>query len=169
MARKLNYLPMDWHEKKEVKKGDIGEELVKQYLETKKFILYKPISNGSHKIDYFCHSGNEKKVICAEVKTKRRMAMKPKTGFNLSSYNHYLDMKTKHNIDTFVFFVDDFEKKIYGQWLSKLTEFEIINDVIVFPLLQMKVIRDLKELEIQQISEYSTVNYSYDNVKPFFD
>ena len=36
-----------------------------------KWVVYKPVTEGSHKIDYFAHSGIDKKVISCEVKTKK--------------------------------------------------------------------------------------------------
>jgi hypothetical protein len=158
----------DWQEKKEVKKGNIGEKIVQDFLEQNNFILYKPVTNGAHKIDYFAHSGQNKSVICCEVKTKARMAWKCKTGFNISCYNHYNELKIKHNINTFIFFVDDFEKCVYGQWLHLLNNPEYIKDSIVWPLNQMKLIRKLNEYEINEILIYSQRKYDYSNVIPFY-
>lgn len=162
---------MDWHEKKEVKKGDIGEEIVKEFLEKNDFILYRPVTNGAHKIDYFAHSGKGKRVICCEVKAKRRMARFPLTGFNVSNYTHYKEMYEKHKIDTFVFFVDDFEGWVYGQWLNILGEGKIIKgrqDVIVWPLSSMKKIKQIDADILKDLSKYTTEKYDYSNTPKFF-
>jgi len=158
----------NWSEKKEVKKGDLGEDMVKEFLHKKGFVLYKPITNGSHKVDYFCHSGNEKKVICAEAKTKRRMAVRPATGFNINCHEHYAELLKKYNIKTFVFFIDDFERCIYGQWLHLLGNGQKYGNVIVWPLDKMKLIRDLTQHEINKISEFSTIKYDYTNTIKYF-
>lgn len=158
----------DWENRKEVKKGNIGEDIVMNYLHSNGFVLYKPITDGSHKIDYFCHSGKDKQVICAEAKTKRRMALRPATGFNIDSYNHYIEMKSKHNINTFIFFIDDFEKCVYGQWLHLLGDGIKIKEVIVWPLEKMKWIRSLNNIELKIISENTTVRYNYSKTVKYF-
>jgi hypothetical protein len=162
---------MNWQDKKEVKKGNIGEDIISDFLEGHNFILYKPITDGAHKIDYFAHSGRDKKVICCEVKTKRRMAKMAFTGFNVSCYKHYMEIYEKHNIETFVFFVDDFEACVYGQWLNKLADGKVIegrNSVIVWPLSSMKKIRDIDDETLTELRQYTTENYNYSNVKKYF-
>lgn len=161
----------DWGNKIEVKKGAIGETLVKEYLEKKGFILYKPVTDGSHKIDFFAHSGKEKKIICCEVKTKRRRAKYTDTGFDVRSYEQYMEIYYKHNIDTFVFFVDDFEECVYGQWLSLLGDGKIINgksNVIVWELSKMKRIKNLEKNVVLELKRYTKENYDYRNVKKYF-
>ena len=163
---------MNWHDKTEVKKGDIGEEIVKNILEKKGYIVYKPITNGAHKIDYFVHSGSEKKIMCCEVKTKRRMARYARTGCDISSHEQYLEIYKKHNIDTFIFFVDDFEECIYGQWLSVLGEGIIINrysKVIVWELSTMKKIIELTNDQVSEINKFTKEVYDYSNVVKYFE
>jgi hypothetical protein len=164
---------MNWQDKKQVKKGNIGEDVVLNLLERKGYIVYTPITDGSHKIDYFAHNGKEKNVICCEVKTKRRMALYPETGFNLSAYDHYNDMLIKHNIKTFVFFVDDFEKCIYGNWLHELGDGKKRgsgrDSVIVFSLEKMIKITDLQDDVINEISKYTTEKYDYSKTKKYFN
>ena len=160
---------MNWGDKKEVKKGDLGEDLVKDFLHKKGFILYKPITNGSHKVDYFCHSGKDKKVICAEAKTKRRMALRPATGFNVNCYEHYFELNKKYNIKTFVFFIDDFERCIYGQWLHLLGKGITIKNVIVWPMDKMKLIRNLSNSEVNSINQFTSVNYDYSKTLKYFN
>lgn len=165
---------MNWEEQKTVKKGTIGEQIVFDFLTEKGFIVYVPVTNGAHKIDFFAHkSGASKNVIAAEVKSKRRMAKFPSTGFNYSSYEHYQEILDKHSIDTFCFFVDDFEGCIYGSWLSKLGEGRIIgggrNKVIVWGLDSMKLIRHLTFDEVNQLTEHTTEKYSYENVERYFN
>lgn len=126
-------------------------------------------TNGSHKIDYFAHSGIKKTLICCEVKSKRRMAYYPETGFNVSNYKHYIEIMDNYNIDTFVFFVDDFEECIYGQWLSKLGEGTIRRNVITWGLSLMKKISNLNEAEIYELRKFTSENYDYSSVKRYFN
>jgi len=164
---------MDWQDKKEVKKGNIGEDIVLNLLKQRGYIVYSPKTEGSHKIDYFAHNGKEKNVICCEVKTKKRMAKYPETGFNVSAYEHYNEMLIKHNIRTFVFFVDDFEECIYGNWLDELGEGTKRgggrDSVIVFQLNKMKKITQLSNEVVAEISKHTTEKYDYSNVKKYFN
>jgi Holliday junction resolvase-like predicted endonuclease len=164
---------MGWQDKKQVKKGNIGEDIVLELLEKRGYIVYSPKTDGSHKIDYFAHNGSSKNVICCEVKTKRRMARYDQTGFNVSAYEHYNEMLIKHNIRTFVFFVDDFEGCIYGNWLDELGDGNIKGSgrdrVIVFNLSNMKMICELNEDVVNQISKFTTEKYDYKNTKKYFN
>lgn len=164
----------NWHDKNEVKKGDIGESIIKDFLEAHNYILYRPITNGAHKIDFFAHSSIEKKVICAEVKSKRRMATKAKTGVNVSALQHYSELYEKHNIPTYIFFIDDFERCVYGNWLHMLGAGEITGRnnyqaVTVWELSAMKFIRWLSEVEITELSKHTSENYDYSRVIKYWE
>lgn len=102
-----------WDNKQTVIVGNYGEKIVKEYLETKGYIVYKPMTNGSHPFDNLLTKGKDK-ICIAEVKTKPKMKKYNCTGFN---YNHYLEYKAiskKHNLDVFIFFVDWELKAVYG-------------------------------------------------------
>lgn len=117
------YKEEKWEEKSEVKKGNIGERIVNEILSKKGYIIYRPITKGAHKIDFFAHREDiEKRIICIEAKAKRRMAKHTKTGFNLNAYLHYKEIQEKYNIETYVYFIDDFEGWVYGNWLNELGE-----------------------------------------------
>ena len=160
---------MDWSEKTEVKKGCIGENYAKQFLEEKGFILYAPVTNGAHKIDYFAHSGNDKRVIAIDAKAKKRMAKYCETGINTSQLIHYKEIMEKHKIPVFLYFVDDFEECIYGQWLQLLGEGIERKNVTVWDLSKMVLIRTLNKKEVDELKKYSKKDsYDYSNVKKFF-
>ena len=150
-------------------KGKIGEKIVKDFLESKGFIVYAPITEGSHKIDFFAHSGKSKDVVCCEVKTKPRMKKFPKTGFNISCYKHYLEVHNKYSIPVFCAFVDEFERCIYGNWLSELGEPDYIGSVVVWHLGKMKKIADLTDPQVDEINSLRDSKYNYSDVKPFFN
>lgn len=160
---------MSWNDKKEVKKGNIGERIIQEFLTEKGFMVYKPATEGAHKIDFFAHkSGVGKKVIAVEVKSKKRMAFRLETGFNYSNYLHYKEILEDHNIDTFFFFVDDFEECIYGAWLSDLGEGSRVGAVIVWGLGLMKVIRRLTKEEVLSLKNKTNERIDYTNVVKFF-
>jgi hypothetical protein len=39
---------MKWEDKAQVKKGNIGEKIIQQYLEGKGWKVYKPFTKGAH-------------------------------------------------------------------------------------------------------------------------
>ncbi len=110
-----------WHDKPEVKIGDYGEELVRSFVESKKYICYKAVTDRAHLVDYFIFR-NDKGVIAAEVKTKPRRRKYPDTGFDSRSYEAYKKFTDEHNMKMFIFFVDTAERSIYGNFLHKLDE-----------------------------------------------
>ena len=43
---------MNWNNKITVKKGNIGEQIIRNFFEKKGWIIYKPITNKAHWIDF---------------------------------------------------------------------------------------------------------------------
>jgi len=159
-----------WEDKIQVKKGNIGEELVLKFLERKGFIVYKPVTNGAHGFDNLA-TKDKKIVIMAEIKTKARMTYLEATGFDYKHYKEYKFISEKHNLPVFVFFVDEYLKKIYGNWLTEL-EKKIDgfprnisnNKIILFSLKNMKDICKLSDEQCEKLKKLSTRNYKYKSV-----
>ena len=160
----------NWHDKAEVKKGDKGEEIVTDMLDKQGYIIYKPITDGAHVIDRFsCKKNQIWELSAVEIKTKKRMWKYEKTGFDINAYYNYTNLKERNNMDTHVYFVDDFEEYIYSAWLSQLTGATEIGSVIVWDLSQMKIERKLTEDELKEIRQNSKKDkYDYSNIKKYF-
>jgi len=164
----------NWNDKLEVKKGNIGEKIVQEYLENRGFVIYKPITEKAHCFDTLAIKDKEKLLI-VEIKTKARLNKYPATGFDYKHYLEYNKISEKHNADVFVFFVDEMLEKVYGNYLKYLEELTIINKVvypitinfgynkkvIAFPLDNMVDIKMLTEEQVQEIKKYNTRNYVY--------
>lgn len=160
----------EWNERRSVKKGTIGERIVRYVLEKNGWVVYQCVSRDkAHVID--CIAYKEKKTQrFLEVKTKSFMRNPDRTGFNtcdLEVYTHYLKEK---NQDIFILFVDQAKKKIYGNFLSKLIEpkeedgmlfpNEFISkydgkSITVFPLSSMIDIAELSEDQIKELKKYT--------------
>jgi len=165
---------MEWNNKPEVKKGSIGERIVNEILTRMDYIVYRPITDGAHKVDFFAHKiGTDKNIVAVEAKAKRRMAKYTQTGFNYSNFLHYKELYDKNGIDTYVFFIDNFEGGVYGAWLSELGEGSRFNgrgtDVNLWNLKLMRPIRKLTPAEIEELSRYTKECYSYTATTKFFD
>ena len=146
-----------WHEKRETKIGDYGEELVIKHLESKNFVCYKAVTNASHPFDFLVSKNDE--LFFVEVKTKPRRKYYPDTGFDIRSYKRYLRACETTGRRMFVFFVDVQQKQIYGNFLDELEERCIERFVYPFedrgiryyPLSKMKIIRELSDEEVNTI------------------
>ncbi len=112
----------NWQDKKTVKLGNIGEQLVHDYLAKKGFIVYEPTTDGAHPGDRFVATPDKKTVFMAEIKTKQARRLFPDTGFDLRHFNDYMHVSFKYNMRVFSAFVDSDVGAIYGNWLDELSK-----------------------------------------------
>ena len=168
----------DWEDKIQVKKGNIGEEIIKQFLKEKGFVIYRPELDMSHVFDIIAIK-EKKQIIIVEVKTQARRNYYDDTGVTLKHYNEYQIIKQKYNLPMFLFFVDEMLKKIYGNWLSELEKpYEVVRmgEKVIYPLTQkgstgirvyfhldkMIIIKEnIDENIINDLKSLSTRNYEY--------
>lgn len=111
-----------------LRKGAIGEEIVRPYLEAKGYVVCRPVTEGAHAFDGLAIR-NKKHCIAYDVKAKARMNNWPATGVNVSHFITYRDFSQKHNMPFWVFFVDEMLGQIYGNEISKLEEHRLIDGV----------------------------------------
>ncbi len=175
----------NWEDRPEVKKGNLGEEIVEAYLRDKGFIIYRPIEEqGAHLCDRFCATPDKGCIVIADIKTKARRTHYPDTGFNISHYKQYKAVSCKYNIHVFIYFVDECEKKIYGNTLEELEKPRTITHnnkqisypleqkgIIYFPVAFMKTVSKLTSGQCEELKRYSQRSYDYQekipaNVKP---
>lgn len=164
----------DWEKRITVQKGNIGESIVQQFLESKGFICYKPVSEGAHAFDFLAIK-DKRLVIAAEVKTKALMNKYNATGFNKQTWYDYIMFSANHRMQIFVFFVDEHKKQVYGNWLSELEQqcevdgitypFDMLcrNGKIIrlYPYCKMRHIADISDTESEILKQLSTRNYEY--------
>lgn len=168
---------MAWKDKKTVKKGDIGEKIVDDYLRKKGLIIYKPISDNAHSFDRLVSQGKNKFVI-VEVKTKAKRNAFPDTGIDYRHYKEYKAVSNKHNMPVWLFFVDEMLGEVYGNDLEKLeakTEIEHNSKKLAYPMVKeykastiiyfyqpsMKLISKLTKEDIEEIKKYASRNHVY--------
>ena len=158
-----------WQSKPTVIKGNIGEELVREYLESKGYIVYEPKTNGAHGFDKLAIL-NKKQAIIAECKTKARRNKYPDTGIQIRHYEEYKYISDKHNLPVFIFFIDEMLGQIYGNKLEELVKPNKVGDkqypskengIIYFPLANMKVVCGIAEKDAELLKDKSTRNYEY--------
>ena len=163
---------MNWEDKKQVKKGNIGEGIMQRYLEEKGYVLYNPTTPGVHTFDNLAIK-DKKNVVIAEAKTKARLTKYECTGIDIRHYEEYEYIRKKHRIPVFIFFIDEWLKEIYGNFLSLLTYERTINNItypwyppwgkqILFPMCNMRRnIYTLTTEEAEGIKKYNTRHYAY--------
>ena len=171
----------NWANKPEVKKGNIGEFVVEQYLQKRGFIVYKPTTQqNAHLCDRFCATPDKKHIFIADIKTKARRTHYPDTGFDIRHYLQYKAASLKYNLPIFIYFVDEYEKKIYGNKLSELEKPVTITDKgrqLSYPWKQngiiyflqdqkkkgcpMKTVCSLTKSQCEELKELSARNYDY--------
>lgn len=152
---------MSWSDKIQVKKGDIGEEIIKTYLENKGWIVYKPVTNGAHYFDMFC-TKNKNKIIALDVKTKARLNKFEATGIDIRHYNDYKRVMENLSVEFYLFFVDDKNGMVHCQELSKLPKpFKITNTIYAWYLKDMIYLFTLTDEYIKKLSTFDSRNYKY--------
>ncbi len=159
----------NWNDKKEVKKGTIGEQIVKDYFASRGYVVYLPATDGSHIFDGLLMR-DKKELAVLEIKTKARRNYYADTGINISHYNEYKKISESHNLIVRLFFVDEMIGAIYGGNLDDLEKAKVIKNkpypsfeknIVFFPLCNMKKIRDLTPEESVMIKNHNTRNYKY--------
>lgn len=165
----------NWEDRIEVKKGSYGERLVRNYLESRGWIVYEPVTGKAHAFDKLCVK-DKKNIVISEVKTKAKMNLWNATGFNVKHYNEYRLIQDKYGIQIFIFFVDEMLKKIYGNKLSVLEKEYVAKDgkypktlkikrdskeIILFSLEIMKFIADIEDKDSIELKNNSSRNYDY--------
>lgn len=164
---------MNWEDKVQVKKGDLGERIVRDTLESKGYVVYKSVTEKAHAFDFL--AVKDKKVfVIAEVKSKARFNKYEATGIDVKHYNEYRYIFENQNIDVVLFFVDEHpkEERIYCQSLSVLMQEKIIAGVkypntqiasgkIIFSLSDMITVCKLLPDQLAELKKYSSRNYEY--------
>ena len=152
---------MNWEDKTEVKKGDIGENIVRKYLENKGYIIYQPKTKGAHYFDMLC-TKNKQEVIALDVKTKARLNAYEATGINLTHYEDYKRLMNTTKIPFYIYFVDEMEGKVYRQLLNKLPEpFKLNKYIVCWYLKDLIHLFNLTKEEKKELQEFNTRSYEY--------
>ena len=151
----------DWFDDMNLNMGDFGEELVENYLFGEGYNIYYPTQDVKHSWDGFAVNVLHE-TFAFDVKTKPRRQNYEDTGINIKHFNVY----KKSELPFKLFFVDGYEKKIYGNYLTILKEKDGIyplkqKGIIYFPLNKMITYKKLDDDEAEFIMENSNRKYLY--------
>lgn len=156
-----------------VKKGNLGEQIVDEWLDKQGLIVYEPSTDNAHGFDRLV-SVDKSSLVIVEVKTKPKRLYYPDTGINIKHFEGYKKVSEKHSIPLCIFFVDEILKQIYCGWLSELVQEKQIKwkgkritypltnkEIVYFYQPRMKVIHHLTDDEAEQIKLLSNRSYNY--------
>lgn len=165
---------MDWQARKEVKKGNFGEKIVKEFLEKSGYVVYGCITERAHAFDFLAIK-DKKVFVIAEVKSKARLNKYLATGIDIRHYNDYSNIYATQNIDIILFFVDEHpkEERIYCQKLSILSVKKVVDGIeypntriakgiVLFSISDMLNVCTLNDLQLLELRKYSTRSYDYE-------
>jgi len=143
-------------------KGELGEEIIREYLEEKGWIVYCPFTkNKAHYFDQLA-TKNKEQVIALDVKTKARLNKWPAQGINVKHYNEYKNFIEKVNVPFYIIFIDDKNGDVYACELKNLKNgFHPAPHIIAWDLSQMKFLFNIGQEKIKILSEYDQRNYDY--------
>jgi len=172
-------MTLPWDERKEVRKGTLGESIVDEFLRAKHVIPYRPDYDGAHPFDRLCATADKKTIFVADIKTKAQRERYADTGIDLSHYGDYTHIQRKYGLRVFLFFVDEKVRQVYGNWLSELEEPYIgttrdgkravsyplrQGEIIYFPLVLMKPISTVDYARAKELMALSTRSYEYGGI-----
>lgn len=145
-----------------LKKGEMGEDIIRAYLEQKGWIVYFPFTKDKpHYFDMLA-TFNKEKAIAVDVKTKARLNNWAAQGINKASYQQYMNFVEKTKIPFYIVFVDDKTGDVHSADLTTLqnpiypTPF-----IIAWYLAEMKYLFNIGQEKINELSRYDQRNYEY--------
>ncbi len=166
---------MGFHDKLTTRKGALGEQIARRHLESRGLIVYAPLTDGAHLFDFLCANKQKQSIVAAEVKTKPRRLYFPDTGVDIRHYRDYMAVQSKYGVDVFLYFVDEHERRIYGNKLTVLIASREVEHngrrlcyplqsggIIYFPLCAMVDVAVLSEEDATEISALSTRSGGYE-------
>ena len=119
---------MAWHDKPEVKKGDLGESIIKGALIRARWLPFKPDVDGAHHADKVAVNPKSKTAIFFEVKTKPARYVYPDTSipirvsmkdittnilFSMKLYRSLLDLLMKNGSGFMAIFLTNSSNQNY--------------------------------------------------------
>ncbi len=175
---------MRFSELPQARKASIAEAIVdKHIIEKKRLIPYRPVwENVAHPFDRLIASLDKRTLLISDTKAKSARTYYPDTGIDTKHWHTYRAAFSRYNLDTYLVFVDERAKKIYGQLLSILEQPRVIEhicdelrypliekyksgtEIIYFPLVAMEDIADISSEDVLALEQFSTRNPAYDRI-----
>jgi hypothetical protein len=171
----------NWNNKIQVKKGDIGEEIIDTFLTEQGYYLFAPIINGAHLFDRYAFNLEKNKHFYFDVKTKARLNNWEAQGVDEKHYLKYLEASEKLNIPFYIFFIDENNGEIHSADIKNIKDkiFYIPmkktnkDKIVAWNLKDMKYIGKINDLKVlnklknynsraYKISQIQTIPFNYE-------
>lgn len=161
---------MNWQDKTTVRKGNVGEDALDRWLRENNYIPYTPPTEGAHPFDRLCATSDKKTIFVADAKAKPARKYYPDTGIDIRHYQEYLHLSEKYRLSVLLVFVDQNQKRMYGNFLRVLDKprgtivrYPLEDGGIRYwPLEAMRHIGTLTDEEVEALKKYSTNKPAYD-------
>lgn len=156
-------------------KGELGEEVVRELLESRGWVVYQPVTSGPHHFDMLCIK-DKKRAIAFDVKAKARMNWLPCTGVNQKHFEEYQQFSERHRMPFWLVFVDEALRQIYGNTLDELEKprevegrsFPMLMEtksgvrLRLWPLVAMRQIASITDSHAAALTAHSQRSYEYE-------
>jgi hypothetical protein len=145
-----------------LKKGELGEQIIRKHLEDRGWIVYIPFTKDkAHYFDMMA-TLNKEKAIAVDVKTKARLNKWDAQGIDIKQYNQYIKFTKTCNIPFYLVFVDDKTGDVHLADISKLKNPISVNkNIVAWKLKEMKFLFKISNHEVQELSKYDQRNYKF--------
>jgi hypothetical protein len=170
---------MNWEDRTQTIKGNLGERIIDDYLKSKGLIPYHPDFQGAHPFDRLCSTPDKKYLCIVDSKAKARRTYYPDTGIDTRTWREYRYLQDKYAIDVWLFFIDEDMGTVYGEklrnlenpitvtWNNRAIEYPKIEtnrfgrEEIYFSVDSMKTIYSLNAEQVAELKQHSTRTYEY--------
>lgn len=158
---------VSFNEKREHRKGKIGESIVRRRLERRGWQVTQFTYEMPHVFDMFCHNMKTGQSMAIEVKTKSRFKMYDETGISHYHFVRYRKWIEAHGMEFYLLFVDHIAGFIYGGDFRDLCmkPMNKRGGSVAWP---MKYLQQWQELTPEEIQSIENVSEKYD-IKPVYN
>jgi hypothetical protein len=153
------------------RKGTIAERYVRDVLVSMGWHIYTYSADQSHPVDMLAITP-DKQLVGVEVKCKIARTYYPDTGIDRNDYYAYHELQTQLNLPVLLLFVDNYHRKVYGNYLYSLSQpltivdnkRELVYPLIVeryvyFPLQAMEHYADIPPAIVAQLNSRTHSKY----------
>jgi Holliday junction resolvase len=140
---------MSWEDKQTVKKGNLGEQIIREYLEKSGWIVYFPFSKGAHWFDMLATRGKER-VVAIDIKTKARFNKWAAQGIDVKAYKEYVRFYENNLVPFFIIFIDDKIGDVHSADIRKLKDAPYFNPT---PYIIAWELKHMKRLDLRLTAE----------------
>lgn len=146
-----------------LKKGELGEAIIRQRLEAKGWIVYFPFTkNRPHYFDMLA-TYEKAKVIAIDVKTKARLNKYNAQGIDTRHYDQYMAFVKTSKVQFWIVFIDEYSGDIHTARLDHLRDPVYLCDgkIMAWSLDQMTSLGKITHEQRTELQGYNQRNYDY--------